>query len=75
MSGRMLDHAYQMFQVEVGLGGNVFSQSFISFGRLITHGFFRNLWELLHRYGVVFCLHSNFDILLLWEQDRQHQNF
>jgi hypothetical protein len=49
MVGRMLLQAYQVFQVEVRLGGNIFSQSFISFGRLATHGFIRNLWELLHR--------------------------
>jgi hypothetical protein len=42
---------------------------YLFFGRLVTHGFFCNLWELLHRYGVVFCLHSNFDIPLLWEQE------
>jgi hypothetical protein len=38
--GWMLNQAYQVFQVEVRLGGNIFSQSFISFGRLATHGFF-----------------------------------
>jgi hypothetical protein len=69
MSRRMLHQAYQVFQVEIGLGGNIFSQSFISFGRLATHGFFQNLWELLHRYGVVFRLHPDFDIPLLQEQD------
>ncbi len=74
MSGWMLHQAYQVFQVEVGLGGNIFSQSFLSFGRLATHGFFCNLWELLHRYEVVFCLHSNFDILLLQEQDHTLMN-
>ena len=68
MSRRMLHQAYQVFQVEFGLR-NIFSQSFISFGRLATHGFFQKLWELLHRYGVVFCLHPNFDIPLLREQD------
>ncbi len=47
---RMLHQVFQVFQVEVGLGGNIFSRSFISFGRLATHGFFQNLWELLHRY-------------------------
>jgi hypothetical protein len=52
--GRMLHQAYQVFQVEAGLGGNNFSRSFISFGRLATHGFFCNLRELLHRYGVMF---------------------
>jgi hypothetical protein len=40
ISGWMLHQAYQVFQVEVRLGGNIFSQSFISFGRLATHGFF-----------------------------------
>jgi hypothetical protein len=50
MLGWMLHQAYQVFQVEVGLGGNIFSRSFISFGRLTTHGFFQNLWELLHTY-------------------------
>jgi hypothetical protein len=67
MLGRMLHQANKMFQVKVGLGGNIFSQSFISFGRLATHGFFCNLWDLLHRYGVLFCLHSDFDIPLFWE--------
>jgi hypothetical protein len=50
----MLHQAYQVFQVKVGLGVNMFSLSFVSFGRLTTHEFFQNLWELLHRYGVVF---------------------
>jgi hypothetical protein len=65
--GRILYQAYQVFQFKVRLGGNIFSRSFISFHRLATHGFFCNLWRLLHRYGVVFHLHSNFDILILWE--------
>ncbi len=69
-SGRMLHQAHQVFQVEVGLGGNIFSQSFVAFGKFATHGFFRNLWELLHRYGVEFCVNSDFDILLLHEHDR-----
>ena len=66
----LLVQAYKVFQVEVRLGGNIFSQSFISLGRLATHGFFCNLWKLLQRYGAVFCRHSNFDIPLLREKDR-----
>ncbi len=31
-SGRMLHQAYQVFQVEVGLGGNIFARSFEVFG-------------------------------------------
>jgi hypothetical protein len=65
MSGKIIHQAYQVFQVEVGLGGSIFSQSFETFGWLATHGFFRNLLELLHRNRVIFCLHANFDIPLL----------
>jgi hypothetical protein len=59
-SGRMLHQAYQVFQVKVGLSGNIIFRSFISFGRLATHVFFCILWELLHRYGIVFCLYPNY---------------
>jgi hypothetical protein len=40
MLGRMLHQAYQVFQVEVRLSGNIFSRSFASFGRFAIHGFF-----------------------------------
>ena len=70
MSGRMLHQAYQAFQVEVGLRCNIFVQSFVVFGQLATHGFFRNLWELLHWYGIIFLIYADFDILLLREHDR-----
>jgi hypothetical protein len=66
----MLHQAYQVFQVEVGLGGNIFTKSYVSFQGLATHGFFRNLWELLERYGILFHLHADFDIPLLRERDR-----
>jgi hypothetical protein len=69
-SGRMLHQAYQVFQGEIVLGKYIFLQSFTSFGRLATLGFFRNLWELLPRYGVVFCLHLNFGIPLLQDHNR-----
>jgi hypothetical protein len=43
--GRMLHQAYQVFQVEVRLSGNIFSRSFISFGSLATP------WILLKSLG------------------------
>jgi hypothetical protein len=43
--GNMLTHAYQAFQLEVGLGGNIFGKCFKSLGYLASHGFFRNLWN------------------------------
>jgi len=39
--GKMLHQAYQVFQVEVGLGGNIFTKSYASFQGLATHVFFR----------------------------------
>jgi hypothetical protein len=69
-SGRILHQAYQVFQVEIDLSGNIFSLSFEAFGRFATHGLFRNLWGLLHRYGVLFHLYVNFGIPLLCEHDR-----
>ena len=60
---RMLHQAYQVFQ-----GGRLV-QSFEVFCLLATHGFFRNLWELLHRYGAIFRLHADFDIPLLRSHD------
>jgi hypothetical protein len=43
MSGKMLHQAYQVFQVEIGPGGNIFARSFENFGQLVTHRFFCNL--------------------------------
>ena len=41
--GKMLMQAYQVFQMEVGLGGNIFQKPFKALGHLATHGFFQNL--------------------------------
>jgi hypothetical protein len=56
--------------VEVGLGGNIFAKSFGTFQDLAALGFFWNLWELLERYGINFCLRADFDNPLLRERDR-----
>ena len=48
----MLASAYLVFQNEVGIGGKVLLRSFEKYGNLATHGFFRNLWQLLSQYGV-----------------------
>ena len=63
--GIMLMQAYQVFQMEVGLEGNIFGKPFTSLGHLATHGFFRNLWELLDFLGVSLRIHKSFDIPLL----------
>ena len=45
--GKLLNQAYQVFQVEVGLNGNLFDYSFEVYGNFATHGFFQNLWQLI----------------------------
>ena len=66
----MLKQSYEVFQVESGLGGNIFKRSFKDFGVLATHGFFRDLWQLCDRYDVSFRIHERFDIPLLREGSR-----
>jgi hypothetical protein len=68
--GNMLMQAYQVFQTEVGLGGNIFRKPFRSLGHLATHGFFQNLWELLDLFGVSLRIHNIFNIPLLRVNDK-----
>ena len=53
-TGRMLKQAYEVFQVEAGLEGNIIAKDFRRNCCLVTHGWFKNLWELCDRYGVTF---------------------
>ena len=47
VTGNMLALAYLIFQTEVGIGGDILLRPFKKYGDLATHGFFRNLWQLL----------------------------
>jgi hypothetical protein len=67
--GNMLTHAYQAFQMEVGLGGNIFGKCFKSLGHLASHGFFRNLWELAWRYKTVPRIYDKCDLPVLRSND------
>ncbi len=64
--GKLLSQAYQVFLVEVGLHGNIFDYSFEDYGDLATHGFFRNMWQLLWLFGAWFKICGTFDIPHLW---------
>ena len=68
--GKMLTQSYQVFQIELGLGGNIFDKPYNALGHLATDVFFRNLWELLDKYGVSLRIHKSFDIPLLRVNDR-----
>ncbi len=45
--GKMLKSAYLVFQTEVGVRGNVLTRMYEALGCLATHGFSKNLWQLL----------------------------
>jgi hypothetical protein len=68
--GNFLSQAYQLFQVEVGLHGNIFDYSFEDYGDLAMYGFFGNMWQLLWLFGAWFRICNTFDILHLWQDDR-----
>ena len=66
--GQMLKQAYQTFQLDVGLGGNIFDMSFEKLGKISsTYGWFCNLWELLQMFKVKVTLRisNKYDIPLL----------
>ena len=43
---KMLNVALDTFIVDTGLGDNIFTKSYSSFGSLATKGWFQHLWEL-----------------------------
>ena len=67
--GQLLNQAYQVIQMEVGLGGNIFDRSFTKLGKLATQGWFRNLWELLQMFKVKLRISKEYDIPLLRVHD------
>ena len=68
--GNMLKAAYLVFQNEVGIGGKVLLWPFKKYGTLATHGFFRNLWQLLSKYDVSLQLPRDSWISVLHVNDR-----
>jgi len=69
--GQMLKRAYQAFQLDVGLGGNIFDHSFKKLGKTSsTYGWFCNLWELLRMLKVTLRISKEYDIPLLRVHDR-----
>ena len=51
-SATLVSHAYEAFQMEVGLFGNILAQDYNQYGCLATNGtWFANLWEYLKNMG------------------------
>ena len=50
--GDHLRQSYETFLMDVGLGGNIFTQNYNTLGFLAEHCWFKHLWRLCHMYGV-----------------------
>ena len=60
-SAILMSHAYEAFQMEVGLFGDILAQDYIRYGCLATNGtWFANLWEYLSKYGVTLELDEQY---------------
>ena len=70
VTGKILAQSYQVFQVEVGLGGNIFAHPYSTFEGLSTMGWWKHMWQLCKFFGVDYRIHSRFDIPLLREDDK-----
>ena len=68
--GKMLKVAFETFQIDVGLDGNIFTRAFDHFSPLATHGWFFDLWRLCSHFDVSLIIHEENDIPLVRERDK-----
>ena len=68
--GQMLKHAYEVFQVDVGLDGNVFTRNFERLSQLSAQNWFYDLWRLCAHFCVSLTVHEENRIPLVREGDR-----
>jgi hypothetical protein len=68
--GQAFQLLYEAFQMEVGLDGNIFTQSFTDFGHLATHSWFKILWQYASQYQVQVIFHPQYQLLPTRSNDR-----
>ena len=68
--GRLLQQAFECFQMDVGLDGNIFNRSFSTLGHLASHSWFKSLWEFCDYYSVDFSFSEDMNINFLREGDK-----
>lgn len=67
--GCCLRSAYELLQMETGLEGNIFAQSYRDFGCLATHSWMAILWQYLDHLGVTLELSSTYFVQPVREGD------
>ena len=67
--GRLLQQAFECFQMDTELDGNTFNRSFSTLGHLSSHSWFKSLWEFCNYYSVDFSFAEDMNINTLQEGD------
>ena len=68
--GLMVRNAYETFQLDIGLHGNIFTRSFAEFSHLSADNWFYDLWRLCDHFEVSLIIHDSHDVPLLRDGDR-----
>ena len=68
--GQMLMQAYETFQMDVGLHGNIFTRPFSELSCLASDSWFFDLWRLLDHFNVTLEVDESNDIEFVREGDR-----
>ncbi len=65
----MLQQAYEVFQNNVGLQGNIFTQTFMDLLHLLVNNWFFDLWWLSDHFKVLLVVHELNNVLLIHVDD------
>ena len=68
--GQALRLAFELVQVETGLHGNFLLRNYDTHGRLATHTWFKQLWEMVHHYQVDVILSDDIVVPPIRENDK-----
>ena len=68
--GHMLKVAFETFQIDVGLDGNIFTRNFDHLSPLAANSWFFDLWRLCSHFQVSLVIHEENDIPLVRKRDK-----
>ena len=54
--------SFEMFQLSLGLGGNIFERNYDALGALAEHCWFEHTWRLCYKFDVVIELNSSYNV-------------
>lgn len=57
-SGILMQTSLELFILELGLSFQPFTVDYTEYGRLVTHCWFKTVWEKVHRFGFHLTFHN-----------------